>query len=261
VRRSLTAAGYLAAVGAGTAASVQLWLHAFSGQESLTARELAVPGASQRDVPTVVVPPARARQPLVREGSLLPANPLAPASFLLPSPAPEFPPAGGGSPSSPTPSTEPDAQPSTPVPPTSGGLAPTAQSAPAGAPTPPRSTQTTSSASQPAGKSKRLSKRRAHGHRAAKRRAVPAVPAASTRPAPSVPATPASPAVPPSGAKGEKHGSAKPDAKPDKHGKPAKPTASAPPSAQSGGGSAPAPGASPGDGHGNGAGHGKGHGK
>src|SRR5215207_1219113 len=152
VRRPLTAAGYVAVVGAGTAASVQLWLHAFSGQESLTAPELAVPGASQRDVPAVIVPPARARQRLVREGSLLPANPLTPAPFLLPSPAPEFPPPGGGSPSSPTPSTEPDAQPSTSEPPTSGGLAPAAQSTEAGATTPPSSSRTASPASRPAGK-------------------------------------------------------------------------------------------------------------
>jgi len=245
VRRLLTGVAFLAVVGAGTAASVQLWLHAFGVRESLTARELGLPGARQRGVPEIVIPSPEARKSPAAAGARLRANPLLPPAFLAPSSTAE----SASSPSGSTASNSPTA-PGAAQAPTSSNAAASPQLASAAA-------QSMASSPQPnratATNQKQHAKRHPRARRGSKRHATPAMPAAPARP---------TPAVPSSGTKsGKRQEPTKHGVKSDKHGKPPKPAAPSQntpqPSEQPGGGSANGHA----DEHGNGAGHGKGHGK
>jgi hypothetical protein len=235
VRRPLSAAAYLAVVGAGTLASVQLWLHAFGVRESVSATELAVPGAHQRAVPEFVLPTAVKREGSVGRPSSVPAGLFAVPGFLS---------GANPSPSSAAPSTRP-ATPSTPVTPSRpespAVVAPQEQPAAAGDTTRSASPQPFSSPTRAVQASvgrKSRSKGRKHPPHASRGHAVHAAPATPAAPAPRT--------------HGGRHAPPKHDAKPAKGGKAPKP---APPS--SGG----APGASSGHPDHPGGGQGNGHGK
>ena len=245
MRRPLSAAAYLALVGAGGLASVQFWLHAFGVRESVKATEFAVPGAQQRAVPEFVLPTAgRPEGPLGRPSSLS-ANPLFGPEFL--SGAAALPSPGATSPTGPTTPASPG-QPSQPESP--DVVAPQEQPAAAGDTTASGSPQAASiptRALQTSGGTKSRSEGRKRPPRASRGGAVPASPA---RPHASVPR--ATPASPPPRASGGGHAPPKHDAKPGKGGKAPEP----PPPSSSG-----APGASSGQADHPGGDHGNGHGK
>ena len=126
MRRGVTLVAYLAAIGAGTAASVQLWMNAFADSESIGAPELGLPGAQARGVPAVVVPAsgAPARLVVVRTPEA-PTNQPVSTLFLpglapVPSSSPGEPTPGPGPTVPPTgaPQPNPGPGPQTPPPPT-----------------------------------------------------------------------------------------------------------------------------------------------
>src|SRR2546427_8789564 len=84
MKRILLGGSYVGALAAGSVASAQLWMHAFTVDEPAAIRELAVPGSHVRSVPALVAP---VRPRVVRPPASAPFSSFTPVFISTGSPA------------------------------------------------------------------------------------------------------------------------------------------------------------------------------